>query len=100
MTFLDFFALLVLFILATVLLAGAVALGLWPGRIAKQRNHPQADAINVCSWLGILSLGLLWPIAMIWAHTRSCATDAAGNSDLQNEMNHLRDRVAQLETAS
>ncbi len=44
-----------------------VTLGQLPGQIAKQRNHPQAAAINVASWLGVATLGILWPFAMIWA---------------------------------
>lgn len=40
-------------------------LGMLPGKIAKGRNHPQAEAINVASWLGIITLGVLWPFALI-----------------------------------
>ena len=36
-------------------------------RIAEKRGHPQAAAINVTSWLGIATLGVLWPLALIWA---------------------------------
>jgi hypothetical protein len=42
-------------------------LGSLPGAIARSREHPQADAINICGWLGIITL-VLWPIAMVWAH--------------------------------
>ena len=45
-------------------------LGMLPGKIAKGRNHPQAEAINVASWLGIITLGVLWPFALIWAYIR------------------------------
>jgi len=52
--------------------AGAAAsaiykLGGLPGSIAKSRGHPQADAINICGWMGIITI-VLWPIAMVWAH--------------------------------
>ena len=39
-----------------------------PGKIAKERNHPSTDAINICAWIGLL----FWPClvaAFIWAHT-------------------------------
>ncbi len=42
-------------------------LGGLPGSIAKSRGHPQADAINICGWMGIITI-VLWPIAMVWAH--------------------------------
>lgn len=69
MTGLDVFALIVLFVL---LVAGAVALvaiGMLPGRIARQRGHPQAEAINVCGWMGLITFGVLLPLAYIWAFT-------------------------------
>ena len=67
--FLDYFALAVLVILATTAVVIWVVLGIMPGRIAKQRNHPHADAISVCGWWGVLTMGLLLPIAYIWAYS-------------------------------
>ena len=67
--FLDYFALAVLLILATAAVVIWVVLGIMPGRIAKQRNHPHADAINVCGWWGVLTMGLLLPLAYIWAYS-------------------------------
>ena len=71
MTGLDIFT----FVVMLVLLAAAGVLikilGALPGKIARSRSHPQAEAINVCGWLGILTLGLAWPVALIWAYTRS-----------------------------
>jgi hypothetical protein len=59
------------FVVFAVLLAAAVvvvvSLGQLPGQIARRRGHPQAAAINVASWLGVATLGLLWPLALIWA---------------------------------
>ncbi|MBW2529804.1 MAG: DUF3302 domain-containing protein, partial [Deltaproteobacteria bacterium] len=40
--FLDYFALFVLFLLATAVLAIWVVLGMLPGRIARGRKHPEA----------------------------------------------------------
>ena len=50
-------------------LAGVVLykLGSLPGSIARSRQHPQAEAINICGWMEIITI-VLWPIAMIWAH--------------------------------
>ena len=70
MSGLDVFALIVLCVLVIVAVAAWVILGMLPGRIARQRNHPQAEAINVCCWWGVLTMGLLLPLAYIWAYTR------------------------------
>ena len=70
---LDIFALVVLLVLVLAGIAAWVALALLPGRIARARNHPQADAITVCGWWGALTLGLLMPVAFIWAYTRPAA---------------------------
>ena len=69
MSFLDVFAIIILFILGVTGIGLWVALGIFPGKIARKRRHPQADAISVCGWWGALTLGLLAPIAFIWAYT-------------------------------
>ena len=66
---LNYFALAVLLILATAAVVIWVLLGIMPGRIARARNHPQADAINVCGWWGVITIGLLLPLAYIWAYS-------------------------------
>ena len=73
MTGLDIFALLVLLVLLVAAVAIWVILGMWPGKIARERNHPQADAINVCGWWGVITMGLLLPVAWIWAYTKPVA---------------------------
>jgi hypothetical protein len=74
MTGLDVFALVVLAVLALAAAGVWVLLGMMPGRIARQRHHPQADAISICGWWGVITLGLLLPIAWIWAYTNPSAT--------------------------
>ena len=69
MTGLDIFALIVLLVLIVAGLAIWALLGAYPGKIAKQRNHPQADAIAVCGWGGALTMGILTPLAFIWAYS-------------------------------
>lgn len=67
---LNIFALIVLLVLIAAVVAVWVVLGMMPGKIARQRNHPQADAINVCGWWGVITLGILLPLAWIWAYTK------------------------------
>ncbi len=47
-----------------------MALAAIPGSKARERGHPQADAINVLAWVGLL-LGIVpWVIALVWAHMK------------------------------
>lgn len=63
----DYISFVVLGIITTVFVSLIVVLGSLPGRIAARRNHPQAVAINAASWISMLTLGALWPIAFVWA---------------------------------
>ncbi len=59
------------FVVFAILIAAAifviVKLGGLPGKLARQRSHPQADAINVAGWLGLFTVGVVWVLAMVWA---------------------------------
>lgn len=68
---LSIFALIVLIVLLLVGLGVVIALGIMPGKIAKNRNHPQTEAIQICGWFGVLSMGILMPLAYIWACTNT-----------------------------
>jgi len=67
MDMLDIFAWIVLLILLASAIAVFFVLAALPGRIARRRNHPQADAVTVAGWMGALVLGVFWPLALIWA---------------------------------
>ena len=64
---LDIFAWIVLIVLIATVIAIFVFLAMLPGRIARQRNHPQHEAVNIAGWLGALALGVFWPLALVWA---------------------------------
>ena len=59
------------FIILVLLAIAAAAIFLeladMPGNIAKSRNHPQAEAIHILAWLGLLFGGVGWVVAMVWA---------------------------------
>jgi hypothetical protein len=95
MTGLDVFAFVVMGLLLGVGICLAFLVGALPGRIAEQRAHPQAEAIRVAGWIGLLTLGLAWPFALIWAYTRSA--HAPADPGLGEEIHRLSDRVAALE---
>ena len=65
---LKIFALLILVCLLGAALALAWFLVRLPGRIAHDRQHPQADAVGAAGWCSILLPIPLWPLAMIWAY--------------------------------
>ena len=56
---LEYFALFVLILLIGLVIAGWLLLAMWPGQIARKRNHPQAEAINVMGWWGAITLSLI-----------------------------------------
>lgn len=77
MSGIDIFALIVLIIIIGTILAAFVFLGLWPGKIARQRNHPQVEAITIGSWVALIAGGVLWPIILIWAYVKPANGDDA-----------------------
>ena len=93
---LSIFALLVIIVLLVAALLLAAWLGALPGRIARSRDHPQADAINACGWIGLITLGAPWIVAMVWAFTSLRAGTTHGElaervERLEDEINRLRD---------
>ncbi len=66
------FAILVLLVLIGIWIF--VKLAALPGQTATERGHPQAEAINVLGWVGLLLGVAPWLVALVWAYTK---TDAA-----------------------
>jgi len=77
----DIIAFLVFAMLIAIAVMIAVTLGQLPGQIALKRGHPQAAAINVTSWLGVATLGFLWPVALIWAFLKPIAPVSPGSKE-------------------
>jgi hypothetical protein len=104
MTGLDIFTFVVMFVLVIAIAVLIKILGSLPGKIARHRNHPQADAVNVCGWLGIVTLGLAWPIALVWAYTRfdrsappGLQANGAEIQELNRTLEDLTRRIQALE---
>ncbi len=95
---LNIFALVVLIVLVAAVLVIAALIGAAPGRIARERNHPQAEAINVCGWLGLITLGVPWIVAMVWAYAKPLA--AISDGDLAQRINALEEEVCRLRGAA
>ena len=62
-------AFMILLLLGLLALWLYVELGGYPGKVARRRGHPQAEAINVLGFLGILAAGVGWLVALVWAYT-------------------------------
>lgn len=101
--FYDLFAFVVFALLGGAVVAAIVLLGGLPGDVARKRGHPQADAVAVAGWLGVASLGILWPLALIWAFHRPTslsAADRAESTDASDRLASLESAVARLEQAA
>ncbi len=81
------FSILVLLVLLLIWLYTIVAK--IPGETARERNHPQAEAINVLGWIGLLLGVAPWLVALVWAYMRTAESNAepvfAGVSGQEND---------------
>jgi hypothetical protein len=86
-----------------------------PEKIAEERKHPQAKAIQTLCLLSLVFGGLLWPIAWLWAYSKPVLYKLAYGTDTVepehgggtqpsastaegDELKRLRTQVAELET--
>ena len=95
------FAWFVMAFLFLLLVWGIVVVGSLPRKIALHRNHPQVDAINAASWIGLLCGGVGWVIAFVWAFLRTGpighGVGTSQPTSTQQEIERLRTRLVQLE---
>lgn len=90
---LDIFALIVIALLIGVVIWLVVLLGNMPGDIARKRSHPQAEAISALGWIGIITMGLGWFIAIVWAYYKPDAKDPG----IQKRLEDLENKVKNLQ---
>lgn len=98
--FLDIFTFIILAVLLAVAIFIFIKLGELPGKIAAKRHHPQADAISVSGWIGVITLGLLWPLAIIWAYTKpnkSLHSGVFDGADDSSNISNINERLDSLE---
>ena len=65
---LEIVSLGLIFFAVIVIVLGIIKIHTYPGKIAKARNHPQTEAIEVTSLLGLLVFPL-WMAALVWAYS-------------------------------
>ena len=89
------FSLFVLLVVIIVFVGVVLALGWFPGHMAKKWNSPWAEAITVAGWIGVL-LPPLWMIALIWAFVRPPAGTGAQIAITEAEAAELSATIAPL----
>ncbi|MGA9575252.1 MAG: superinfection immunity protein [Lysobacterales bacterium] len=65
---LEIISLALIFFSVIVIILGIIKIHTYPGKVAKARNHPQTEAIEVTSLLGLLIFPL-WMAALVWAYS-------------------------------
>ena len=68
MTVLDYASLGIILISILIITLGIIKIHTYPGVVARERKHPQVDAIEVTSLLGLIMFPL-WMGALIWAYS-------------------------------
>jgi uncharacterized membrane protein len=58
---------LIFFSVMTIIL-GIIKLHTYPGKVAEQRGHPQKEAIEATSVMGLIIFPL-WMLALVWAYS-------------------------------
>ena len=108
---LEYVALGILIFAAVTVFYGIIVIHDIPYEIAKERNHPQQDALHVAGWVSLFTLHVLWPFLWIWAmlyredrgwgfsnHDKSDPTVSKNNDqvvvDLLNRVEALEQKMA------
>jgi CBS domain containing-hemolysin-like protein len=81
----DTIAWVVLVIAPIVLIVGFWLIHILPEKIAEQRRHPQAKAIQTLCLLSLFFGGMLWPIAWLWAYSKPVLHKMAYGTDVHDE---------------
>ena len=85
---LDIFALVVIFVIVALAIWLIITIASFPEKLAKKNNHPQVQAVNTLAWLGVLTLGVLWIAALVWAQIK-----------YQEQTSNIEQRIAEIEAA-
>ena len=52
-----------------IIVVGIIVVHELPGKVARKRGHPQAEAIHICSLLGLIIFPF-WMFALLWAYVK------------------------------
>ena len=101
MSGIDMFTWFVLLVMIASAVVVFVVLGVLPGKVAQKRQHPQAEAINVASWLALIFGFAAWPFVLVWAYLRPVARplDQPADEAVRQRIAGLEAHIAELESA-
>jgi hypothetical protein len=71
----DYLTFATLLLTVVAFLAFFVFMAGLPGRIAISRNHPEAEAVKLLGWAGLLPTIYPWVQALIWAYKPTDVVD-------------------------
>ena len=71
-----------------------------PEKIAEQRRHPQAKAIQTLCLLSLVFGGLLWPVAWLWAYTKPVLHKLAYGTDVDEAHGEPSGEAPEMAAAS
>ena len=70
MSKLDYLSLGLIFFSVITIILGIIKIHTYPGKIVKARKHPQTQAIDILSLLGLIIFPL-WMAALVWANGKA-----------------------------
>lgn len=68
-----------------IIILGIVKIHTYPGKVAEARNHPQKDAIDVTSLLGLIIFPF-WMFALVWAYSDAFIGVPLNKSGADNDL--------------
>ncbi|MGB5177589.1 MAG: DUF3302 domain-containing protein [Gammaproteobacteria bacterium] len=81
---LEIISLSLIFFSVVVITLGIIKIHTYPGKIARARNHPQTEAIEVTSLLGLLIFPL-WMAALVWAYSGAVVGSLYARQTAEND---------------
>lgn len=66
----GYISLFLIFFSVIVIILGIVQVHTYPGKIAEKRGHPQKDAIEATSLMGLIIFPF-WMFALIWSYSNA-----------------------------
>jgi amino acid transporter len=97
---LSIVALVMLIIMIGLIISLIWFLGGMPGRVAANRNHPNAQAVQVGGWASLFCGVVIWPIVLMWAYSKparqASATNDANDANMHQQLAELKVEVARL----
>lgn len=90
---LEIISLSLIFFAIIVIVLGIIKIHTYPGKIAKARNHPQTEAIEVTSLLGLIIFPL-WMAALVWAYSGAVVGNLYREKDTADPLQPPEDTTA------